>query len=319
MEAKLAVIVPAYNAAATLAETLQAILRSTIDLEVVVVDDGSSDETVAIAQQFASTDGRLFVLTQPNGGPTLARLRGISATTAPLFVCCDADDVWDVGFAEQMVAHLDRHPEAVLGVSSFRLTDDDGPVASQSSYPDWVKNPVVAKRLHFVPARKLDFAAASARLCFPPPAGVVVRRSVFEAAGGFDATVRRSEDIECWIRLCQLGPFISVEDASFAYRVRPGQRSQSRGRQLGAVKAKLSVLRKCRTRRLLATATHGGLAFYATLARERLRHGVSHREGRSLLLGLSNLGVCAVLAVAFLGGFATPNAVRQRRFVGPVT
>jgi glycosyltransferase involved in cell wall biosynthesis len=316
MDAQLAVIVPAYNAAATLAETLQAILRSTTSIEVVVVDDGSQDETVEIAQQFANADTRLRVLTQPNGGPTSARERGISATTAPLLVCCDADDVWDDGFAEAMVSQLERHPDAVLGVSSFRLTNDEGPVVSQSSYPKWVKHPVVAKRLHFVPTKQRDFAAASARLCFPPPAGVVVRRSAFEAAGGFDPTVKRSEDIECWIRLCQLGPFISIEDASFSYRVRPGQRSQSRGRQLGAVKAKLAVLRKCRTRSLLGTAVHGGLAFYATLARERLSHGVRHREGRSLLLGFANLGVCVVLVVAFLSALATPNAVRQRRFLG---
>lgn len=317
MDAKLAVIVPAYNAAATLAATLDAILTSTIALHVVVVDDGSSDETLSIAEDFAKRDHRLQVLTQPNSGPTRARQVGIAATTAPLFVCCDADDVWGEGFAQHMVTALEEHRDAVLAVSNFLLTDDSGPIAGQSSYPEWVKNPVVAKRLHFVPATERNFAAASARLCFPPPAGVVVRRSFFEQAGGFDAQVKRSEDIECWIRLCQLGSFISVEEAFFSYRVQPGQRSQSKGRQVGAVKAKISVLRKCRTRKHLLLAFHGGLAFYATLARERLLFGLKQREAQSFILGVANIAVCGVLVLGLVEAWLTPNTVRERRFSGP--
>ena len=316
MDAELAVIVPAYNAAATLAETLEAILTSEIAIEVVVVNDGSSDETEAIARHFAANDTRVSVVTQPNSGPTVARTTGIAETTAPLFICCDADDVWDLGFAEKMVAAMRRRSDAVLAVSQFRLIDHQGPTASQSSYPDWVKHPVIARRLHFVPAPKLDFAAASARLCFPPPAGVVVRRQRFVEAGGFAISIRRSEDIVCWIRLCQLGPFVSVADASFGYRVSKGQRSQRRGRQLGAVKAKREVLRRCTTRRHVRIAAHGGLAFYATLSRERLIFGVRQRAVRSLVLGLANVAVCGAIGIFAIEALVTPNRVRLRRFSG---
>jgi glycosyltransferase involved in cell wall biosynthesis len=316
MDAQLAVIVPAYNAEATLSETLEAILSTTIELDVVIVDDGSHDTTVAIAQSFAERDDRVRVLRQENAGPTAARSRGIAATSAPLFVCCDADDVWDEGFAATMVRALDANPEALLAVSDFRLVDHTGPLEGQSSYPEWVRNPVVARGLHLERATERGFAAAATRLCFPPPAGVVVRRCAFDAVGGFDGSISRSEDIECWNRLCQIGSFIFVGDAAFAYRVRPGQRSQSSGRKLGAVRAKIALLAKCRDRRLLKTAFHGGIAFYATLARERLRHWLRHREVRSLALALANLGVCLVLTGATAVAVVTPNQVRRRRFVG---
>lgn len=90
-----AVVIPAYNAAVTLAETLESVLAQThTALDIVVVDDGSTDNTRQIAEAFAERDPRVRVLSQPNGGVARARNTGIAATTAEFVAPLDADDLW---------------------------------------------------------------------------------------------------------------------------------------------------------------------------------------------------------------------------------
>ena len=90
-----AVVIPAYDAAETLAETLESVLAQThTALDIVVVDDGSTDNTRQIAEAFAERDPRVRVLSRPNGGVARARNTGIAATTAEFVAPLDADDIW---------------------------------------------------------------------------------------------------------------------------------------------------------------------------------------------------------------------------------
>ncbi len=316
MDAQVAVIVPAYNAAATIIETLSAILATTVEVEVLVVDDGSTDDTAVLVAELAEVDSRLSVIDLAHtGNPTIARMAGAQATSAPFLTFCDADDVWDRGFLEAMTAAFEHAHDAGLATSSFQTIDQAGNIIDVTSYPQWVEEPMLPRRLHLVAAAVVDGRSAVTRLCFPPPAGVVIRRSVFDAAGGFDPKVHRSEDVECWIRLARLARVVHVPEARFSYRISPGQRSQTTGRALGTIKMRTTVLFKCPTRTELRHAVHGGMAFYATLARERLRAGFRDRSFGALRSGLLDAGVVGWLLLAGLAASLQKNDTRARRSV----
>ncbi len=311
-----AVVVPCFNAASTLEATLASITAQGAVLEVVVVDDGSTDATVEVAQRCALADQRITLVVQANAGPVAARMAGAARTTAPLLVFCDADDVLTDGALDRAVLALEGMASAVGVVSGFTCIDPSGGAVDAGSYPRWVVEPQRPKGLTMVPSARRDFAAGMTRLCFPPPAGVLVRRDRFEEVGGFDPLVERSEDVECWLRMAQLGDFASVAEPGFAYRIHPRQRSKTAGRALGAVKVRRTMLAKCLRRRDIVAGWQGTVAFYLDLAHQRLRAGWRSRSVRTVGQAVVNLGVCAYVTVAALEALSTPDARRRARFNG---
>ncbi|HUU35215.1 MAG TPA: glycosyltransferase family 2 protein, partial [Vicinamibacterales bacterium] len=101
------VIVPAYNAAATIAETLQSVCSQSLGTwEVVVVNDGSTDDTGAIARAFALGDQRIRVVDQRNGGEAAARNSGVRRAQHPWLLCLDSDDWIAPRHLEMMTGQL---------------------------------------------------------------------------------------------------------------------------------------------------------------------------------------------------------------------
>lgn len=93
MKAKVAVVIPAYNAAKSITETIECLLQQTLtELQIIVVDDGSSDNTAEIAKQFASNDKRVLVISKPNGGAYSARRESLQYVDAEYLGFMDADD-----------------------------------------------------------------------------------------------------------------------------------------------------------------------------------------------------------------------------------
>src|SRR5262249_11794648 len=107
---RVSVVIPAYNAARTLEATVASALAQTVsDLEVVIVDDGSGDETLAVARSLA--DPRIRVLSQPEGGAAAARNTGLEAATGRYVALLDADDLWLTDKLERQLAMLEAEPE----------------------------------------------------------------------------------------------------------------------------------------------------------------------------------------------------------------
>jgi succinoglycan biosynthesis protein ExoU len=105
-----AVIIAAKNARPTIARAVRCALGETMVGEVVVVDDGSTDDTAAVARSVDDGSGRLQVLHLPhNLGPAAARNRGVRATTAPYLAVLDADDYWEPGRIQRLVAEIKDH------------------------------------------------------------------------------------------------------------------------------------------------------------------------------------------------------------------
>lgn len=201
------VVVPAYNAAATLPATLASIRASTVrDIEIVVVDDGSSDATPAVVADLAASEPRLRLVTLVNSGVSAARNAGIRATTAPLVALLDADDVWH---PDHLARHLRRFAaDGGLGVSfsPARFVDPAGQVVGASRVATGWLSPQAL------------LASNPTTTC----STLVIRRDVFAECGYFDETLRRCEDQEWLFRAAlthwRLG---SISEPTVDYRMSP--------------------------------------------------------------------------------------------------
>jgi glycosyltransferase involved in cell wall biosynthesis len=182
-----AVVIPVRDGARFLADALASVADQALDLEVVVVDDGSTDASAQIAVDLGATCVR-----QPNGGPASARNAGIAASSAPLVAFLDADDLIPPGALATQLAHLDAHPasDGVMGMQEYRVLDD-------VDLPDWAA------------ADKVGSPDQTAR---PYLAGAVIRRSTFDRVGGFDERFRLSEDVDWLMRAHERGAVIDVVD-----------------------------------------------------------------------------------------------------------
>lgn len=122
------VVVAAYNAAATLGETLDSVLAQTVaDWELVVVDDGSTDETLALARGYGERDSRIVVVSQSNGGTALARNHGSSHTSGAWVCFLDADDLLLPQFMERLLQAAEHEPDRdIFSCNALYLLRDGG-------------------------------------------------------------------------------------------------------------------------------------------------------------------------------------------------
>jgi hypothetical protein len=191
------VVMPLYNSAATVRESLESVLAQTYsNLEVLVVNDGSTDDGVEICQGYE--DSRLRIVHQRNRGLAGARNTGIRQARGEILGFLDSDDLWLPTKVERHLAHLRSRPE--VGVSF-----------SRSSFIDEASRPI---GIHQMPAlRDITPQVVFCRNPIGNGSAVVIRREVFEAIRFtanlygteedffFDDSFRQSEDIECWLRI----------------------------------------------------------------------------------------------------------------------
>ncbi|MBV9251282.1 MAG: glycosyltransferase family 2 protein [Acetobacteraceae bacterium] len=196
---RIAVITPAFNAAAYIADAIQSVIVQTHqDWQLVVVDDGSSDATAAIAQSF--TDPRVKLIRQANSGVSAARNAG-AAVDADAYLFLDADDWLACDALQRLASLLSATPPAVAAVGSYvRVPGHASPVHPRAG------------------ARML--ARLLVRNCFVNGGHVLVRGRALRAAGPFRQKLRYGEDWEFWVRLALLGPFACDRDANPVLHVR---------------------------------------------------------------------------------------------------
>jgi glycosyltransferase involved in cell wall biosynthesis len=121
---RVSVIIPAYNAAATIAGTVDSVIAQSLqDFEIICVDDGSTDDTLAIMKQFGD---RVRLLEQSNSGPATGRNNGARSSSGGYLAFLDADDVWTPQFLERGVATLDADPALSLVYCNCALADSEG-------------------------------------------------------------------------------------------------------------------------------------------------------------------------------------------------
>ncbi len=205
---RVSVIIPAYNRAGFLPEAVGSVLSQTFgDFEVIVVDDGSTDNTPEVIKRFPP-EVRCF--RQENGGSGSARNLGIEHARGEYLVFLDSDDVLFEDALEKGVACLDCHPEVALCYGQVYSMDINGNVI-------WWKRLRGEKK-----SCVRDGKEQIARLVFRGDmqvAAVMVRRRCLDEVGLFDTSRALGEDIDMWLRLCRKFPVAYLAEPLGKYRI----------------------------------------------------------------------------------------------------
>ena len=200
------VVIPTYNLAQFLPDAIASVREQNWpDLEIIVVDDGSTDDTPGVLERLAR-EGQLRCFRQENAGASAARNRGIKEARKEWVAFLDADDLWMPGKLAAQFEALERKPSAAFSFGDQRLRFKDGSEVDQ-------------------PSRATDAPLLLQMLVgniFATPA-VIARRDCFDAVGLFDTRLRTGEDWDMWMRLAAhyesarvAKPLVTVRVAGFA-------------------------------------------------------------------------------------------------------
>ena len=198
------VVIPCWNAAATIEKTLHSVLNQTFgDLEVIVVDDGSTDGTADILERCFRVEPRVRVITQTKGGPSRARNHAVLEVARGQYIAfMDADDLWAPEKLERSAAALDADAglAGIYGRTAF-FRDDAQAARTVSTVLD-----------HPLTPRDLLRGNAVCTM-----SNLVVRADAFRASGGFDPSIVYSEDLEWLVRFTAAGHRVEAIDETLVY------------------------------------------------------------------------------------------------------
>ena len=205
----ISVVMGAYNNADTLPAALDGILsQKGVDLEFIVVDDGSTDGSAAILDEAAKKDSRLKVVHKKNEGLTRALIDGCAMAVAPWIARQDADDLSLPGRLAALLALAGRHPDAVMVASSAEYI---GPRGEKLHQALCTTDPDLARRQ----VRDLGVG--------PPAHGAVMfSRAAYEAVGGYRPVFYYGQDADLWMRLAEHGGVAYTDGLFYEYRLGPG-------------------------------------------------------------------------------------------------
>jgi glycosyltransferase involved in cell wall biosynthesis len=208
----LTVVIPVHNGENFLRETLESVLdQSYPPVEIIVVNDGSTDKTLLVAKEFGA---RIRILDRENAGVSASRNVGISAAATDWVALIDHDDLWEKEHLANLACAIARKPDADVCYTGGR---------------ELVPDPLTGA---FRPGEHMPFPSEAAlpgmlmERCAFIPSATALRRSAVLAAGGFDSRYVNLQDWELWLRLFHRGArFIHTPEPTLLYRVHPASRT----------------------------------------------------------------------------------------------
>lgn len=241
----ISVIIPTYNRAALIGESIQSVIDQTYtDWELIVVDDGSTDST---KEQVASYGPQVRYVFQANSGPCAARNHGLALAQGELLLFLDSDDLLLPHALQSLVETLDAHPGCAVAYGWYYWMGEDG-------CPRAIEMPPIVGSLP--PQRDSPWGALTPRPSGPTAAGdalpaliqeetmllgaALMRRALVESAGGFDPTIVLQEHWDFYLRLAAAGArFACAQQAVAAIRLHGANRSAD---YAGMLAARLAVV-----------------------------------------------------------------------------
>jgi glycosyltransferase involved in cell wall biosynthesis len=229
------VVIPAFNAADTICDTLVSVSQQTYDnLDIVVVDDGSTDNTSALVRHHSLRDPRVRLICKANGGVASGRNEGIRSSRAMFVAFIDADDLWHpTKIAKQIDVLLAGGPKMALVYSPSRVIDMNGNVLT-SPLRFGANGWVLYRHFH---ANLIGNGSS-----------ILVRRDVLDEVGGFDTRLREAgaegcEDVLLQLRIAARYQFGEVPEYLVGYRRRPQSMSSNADQMLrsGALAMRIAL------------------------------------------------------------------------------
>lgn len=184
------VVIPLYNKQASIANTIESVLGQTIgDFEIVVVDDGSTDNSLEIVQRFF--DDRIQVIHKKNGGVSSARNVGIRAAKGDYIALLDADDVWDRDYLKEQLRMVSDFPDCYMwGINYAETVNGEVVRDVPTGLPKGYRG-IVADYFR-IEGRISDLFCSSS---------VLIKKEAFDKVGFFDERIRYAEDSDMWFRI----------------------------------------------------------------------------------------------------------------------
>jgi glycosyltransferase involved in cell wall biosynthesis len=190
---QVSVIIPTYNRGWTIGEAVDSVLAQDYrDFELIVVDDGSADNTSQVLDAYRGT---IKVFRQENKGVSAARNRGIAEASGRFIAFLDSDDLWLPQKLSRQVEFLNTIPDALICQTE----------------EIWIRNGVRVnpKKRHKKPSGMIF--EPSLALCLVSPSAVMIRRSLLEIVGNFDETLPLCEDYDLWLRISCRFPVYRID------------------------------------------------------------------------------------------------------------
>jgi GT2 family glycosyltransferase len=222
-------IIPTYNRAALLDETLDSVLSQTYpNWECIVVDDGSTDETEAVVSSFGDA---FQLIRQANAGPAVARNRGVAQAKGEAILFLDSDDLLRPYALDVLVNELRRHPEAGVSYGGFQMMRNDGSPATLAQAP---LLPAVSGRDGSGGAHFVAYGLTATGQILPDllqhdamlMGATLIRREVVERIGGFDPERGYMEHWEYFLRIARERiPFVPTRTPVVRIRIHEGNLS----------------------------------------------------------------------------------------------
>lgn len=208
---RVSIIIPTYNSAKFLPATLESVFQQTFqDYEIILIDDGSTDNTREVLVPYQS---RIRYLYQENQERSAARNYGLLLAQGELIAFLDSDDLWLPHKLERQVQVMNEHPEVILAFSQARYID---PVGNPTAFcGEWLDG----KPVKDIEIRSFFEDFAQGNVVYGGGSTALVRKEVIEKAGGFDPAITHGEDWDLWWRISTLGPFAYIPEPLIYYRV----------------------------------------------------------------------------------------------------
>lgn len=201
------IVIPLYNKQNAIAVTLQSVLAQTYtNYEVIVVDDGSTDDSLAVTQKFINErlEGKGQIIHKDNGGVSSARNRGIQEAKYDYIALLDGDDLWEPTYLEEQVQLIKDFPKAAMwGVNTAFIKNNQTHKWEQGmgdGYRGYVEN--------YFGTKHNDLFCSSS---------VVIRKEVFDKVGLFDERIASSEDLDMWYRIILRYPVVFYDKVLVYY------------------------------------------------------------------------------------------------------
>ena len=209
-------IIPAYNAASTIDATLSSVRSQTHqELEIIVVDDGSTDDTIATAARHSEADSRVRIVQQVNRGVAAARNRGVAEAKAEFVAPVDADDLWQPQKIARQLKLIEHRPEVGLVCTAYSVLDEDSQVTMRCGG-------ALPRTNQFLDLCRRNFIGNGS--------SALMRRSTVEECGGYDESLRPRgaqgcEDLKLYLCIAERHRIEFIRSPLTGYRQLAGNMS----------------------------------------------------------------------------------------------